>query len=330
MIQLSKEKLDKIVERDNTDRMIEKLVNGLAKAIIPILIVEGLIAFLLSGKVNILISLLAFGLLDLALPFLICIPAIFIEAAVKIIKSAGGIFPAIKSFINVRHTKKFYSLLMDEICSDNTLAEALALEKQSKGKGYARISALSHVMWCYGMRCEFDKAESAFDELVKLPQDDFISRNDYMVAALDFASFTDNNKLYLDTVSAYSDVLVKLKHRDASSVCALLTIASHEQKLHGNFRNALQYLEWDQEYRAKMRQKGKYTNQRTLRNYRKYSEAAVCLDKAEIYLLLRDTENARAELTAADEKIAALTCDIPPVFVREREKLMSLLHEEKK
>ena len=329
MIQLSKEKLDRIVERDNTDRMIEKLVNGLAKALMPLLIVEGVIAFLLSGKVNILISLLAFCLLDLTLPFLICFSAIFIDAAVKIIRSAGGVIPAIRCFGTIKRTKRYYNLLMDELSSDNTLAEALALEKESKGKGYARISALSHVMCCHGMRCEFDEAEAAFDELVKLPQKDFISRNDFMAAALDYASLTDNNKLYLDIVAAYTDVLVRQEGRTTSSVCALLTIASHEQKLHGNFRNAMQYLEWCQEYRMKMRQKGKYTNHRPLRNYRRYSDATVCLDKAEIYLLMNDAENARAELASCDKAIAAMTCDIPPVFVRERERVISLIPERK-
>ena len=61
MIVISKENFDRIVERDNTDRTIEKLIDGLAKAVIPLLIVEGVIAFLLSGKVNIFISMFAFA-----------------------------------------------------------------------------------------------------------------------------------------------------------------------------------------------------------------------------------------------------------------------------
>ena len=325
MIQLSKEKLDSIVERGNTDRMIEKLVNGLAKAFIPLLIAEGVIAFLLSDKVNFIISILVFGLFDIALPLLICFSAIFIEAAVKIVRTSGGILPAIMSYVTARRTKEYYNLVMDELCSDNTLAEALSLEQKSKRKEYPGISALSHVMWCYGMRCEFDKAESAFEELVKLPQKDFISRNDYMAAALDYATFTDNNKLFLDTVTAYSDVLVKLERRDANSVCVLLTIGAKEHRIYGNFDTALKYLEWCQEYRAKMRQKGKYTNQRPLRNYRKYSDAALYLDKAEIYLLMNDIENAYSELAASDEAISTVTCEIPPVFVKKRERLVSLI-----
>ena len=325
MIQLSKEKLDRIVERDNTDRMIEKLVNGLAKAFIPLLIAEVVIAFLLSDKVNFFISILVFGLFDTAMPFLICFSAIFIEAAVKIVRTSGGILPAIRFFVTARRTKEYYNLVMDEICSDNTLAEALRLEHESERNKYPSISALSHVMWCYGMRCEFDKAESAFEELVKLPQKEFISRNDYMAAALDYAIFTDNNKLFLDTVTAYSDVLVKLERRDANSVCALLSIEANEHKLHGNFNTALKYLDWCQEYRVKMRQQGKYTNQRPLRNYRKYSDAALYLEKAEIYLLMNDIENARLELDASDEAISTVTCEIPPVFVRKRERLVSLI-----
>ena len=329
MILLSKKKLDRIIERDNTDRMISRLVNVFSKAVIPLLVIEGVIALLLSGKINIFISMLAFVLLDVALPFLICFSAIFIDAALKIIRSTGGVISAIRSFGSIRRTKRYYNLFMDELCSDNTLAEALSLEKASGGKGYAYLSALSHVMECHGMRCEFDEAKSAFDKLIELPQKDFMSRNDFIVNALDYAVYTDNHKLYLDTISEYEDVLVRLEDRDTTSVCVLLTIAANEHKLHGDFRTALQYLEWYQEYRAKMIQQGKNTNQRPVRNFRRYSDATVCLDKAEIYLLLKDPENARTELVAADEAISALTCDIPPVFIKEREKLISLLREEK-
>lgn len=325
MINISKEKLDRVVEGDNTDRMIGRLVNALAKAFIPLVIAEFIIAFLLTAKINIIISLLIFAALDAALPLVVCFSALFINSAVKIIRISGGVIPAVKNQGTIRRTKKYYNLFMDEICSDNTLAEALELAQSSGGEGYGYISALSHVVCCHSMRCEFDAASEALDKLKKLPQKDLIFRNDYMVTVIDYATITHDDKLFLDTVAEYSDVINTLTDRDAGAVTVLLVIASYEQKLHGNYETALQYLCWCQEYREKMRRQGKFTNQPPLRNYRKYANAAVCLEKADIYLHMGDTEKAHEELAAANEALMTVTCDIPPIFIKERDEIVSRL-----
>jgi hypothetical protein len=325
MIEVSKERLDSAFEKDNIDRLIHKLLNGIAKAAVPILLAEIVIAFLLTEKIYFIICLILFALLDAALPFLITFTVIFIYSAVKIVRTSGGLRPALKAFPKAKRTKKYYCLFMNEICSDNTMAEALSLVQSSGGKGYGYISALSHVVCCHSLRCEDDAAETAFEKMKDLPQKDYISRNDHMVTAIDYAIATHNNELFLRTVDEYSDILNQLPERNGEAVSALLTVAAHEQKLLGNYKTALLYLEWCQEYKVKLRQRGEFSNRRPLSNYRIYSNAAVCLDKAELYLLMKDTENADAEIKKADECTAALTCAVPPAFVRERCRIVSHL-----
>ena len=187
MIYVSKEKLDRDFERYSIDRWLNTTVSIMGKAAIPIVIIELIIAVAMQDKLQWWISMLIFAVLDFITPFIVCFSLIWINAGIKISKSAGGISAALKTSGTIKRSRPYFILIQNEICSDKVLAEAKRLAETANKQSYEYISSLCHLIGCHTLRCEFDEASACLEEMKKLPETDLISRNDHMIAILDYA-----------------------------------------------------------------------------------------------------------------------------------------------
>ncbi len=325
MIYVSKEKLDRDFERYSIDRWLNTTVNIMGKAAIPIVIIELIIAVAMQDKLQWWISMLIFAVLDFITPFIVCFTLIWINAGIKISKSAGGISAALKTSGTIKRSRPYFILIQNEICSDKVLAEAKRLAETANKQSYEYISSLCHLIGCHTLRCEFDEASACLEEMKKLPETDLISRNDHMIAILDYAMAKHDDDLFISAISEYADILNTLTERNPSAVPALLAIAAYEQMLYGNCENASQYLGWSMEYRLRMQKNGKFVNTPAASNLTKYNTAALLLDMAEVHIMCGDTERARQEVKMASENAEKLGIDIPPIFLRERERILECL-----
>lgn len=325
MIYVSKEKLDRDFERYSIDRWLNTTVSIMGKAAIPIVIIELIIAVAMQDKLQWWISMLIFAVLDFITPFIVCFSLIWINAGIKISKSAGGISAALKTSGMIKRSRPYFSLIQNEICSDKVLAEAKRLAEIANKQSYEYISSLCHLIGCHTLRCEFDEATACLEEMKKIPETDLISRNDHMIAILDYAMAKHDDDLFISAISEYADILNTLTERNPSAVPALLAIAAYEQMLYGNCENASQYLGWSMEYRLRMQKNGKFVNTPAASNLTKYNTAALLLDMAEVHIMCGDTERARQEVKMASENAEKLGIDIPPIFLRERERILERL-----
>ncbi len=325
MIYVSKEKLDRDFERYSIDRWLNTTVSIMGKAAIPIFIIELIIAVAMQDKLQWWISMLIFAVLDFITPFIVCFSLIWINAGIKISKSAGGISAALKTSGTIKRSRPYFILIQNEICSDKVLAEAKRLAETANKQSYEYISSLCHLIGCHTLRCEFDEASACLEEMKKLPETDLISRNDHMIAILDYAMAKHDDDLFISAISEYADILNTLTERNPSAVPALLAIAAYEQMLYGNCENASQYLGWSMEYRLRMQKNGKFVNTPAASNLTKYNTAALLLDMAEVHIMCGDTERARQEVKMASENAEKLGIDIPPIFLRERERILERL-----
>ena len=325
MIYVSKEKLDRDFERYSIDRWLNTTVSIMGKAAIPIVIIELIIAVAMQDKLQWWISMLIFAVLDFITPFIVCFSLIWINAGIKISKSAGGISAALKTSGTIKRSRPYFILIQNEICSDKVLAEAKRLAETANKQSYEYISSLCHLIGCHTLRCEFDEASACLEEMKKLPETDLISRNDHMIAILDYAMAKHDDDLFISAISEYADILNTLTERNPSAVPALLAIAAYEQMLYGNCENASQYLGWSMEYRLRMQKNGKFVNTPAASNLTKYNTAALLLDMAEVHIMCGDTERARQEVKMASENAEKLGIDIPPIFLRERERILERL-----
>lgn len=325
MIYVSKEKLDRDFERYSIDRWLNTTVSIMGKAAIPIVIIELIIAVAMQDKLQWWISMLIFAVLDFITPFIVCFTLIWINAGIKISKSAGGISAALKTSGTIKRSRPYFILIQNEICSDKVLAEAKRLAETANKQSYEYISSLCHLIGCHTLRCEFDEASACLEEMKKLPETDLISRNDHMIAILDYAMAKHDDDLFISAISEYADILNTLTERNPSAVPALLAIAAYEQMLYGNCENASQYLGWSMEYRLRMQKNGKFVNTPAASNLTKYNTAALLLDMAEVHIMCGDTERARQEVKMASENAEKLGIDIPPIFLRERERILECL-----
>ena len=325
MIYVSKEKLDRDFERYSIDRWLNTTVSIMGKAAIPIVIIELIIAVAMQDKLQWWISMLIFAVLDFITPFIVCFSLIWINAGIKISKSAGGISAALKTSGTIKRSRPYFILIQNEICSDKVLAEAKRLAETANKQSYEYISSLCHLIGCHTLRCEFDEASACLEEMKKLPETDLISRNDHMIAILDYAMAKHDDELFISAISEYADILNTLTERNPSAVPALLAIAAYEQMLYGNCENASQYLGWSMEYRLRMQKNGKFVNTPAASNLTKYNTAALLLDMAEVHIMCGDTERARQEVKMASENAEKLGIDIPPIFLRERERILERL-----
>ena len=269
--------------------------------------------------------MLIFAVLDFITPFIVCFTLIWINAGIKISKSAGGISAALKTSGTIKRSRPYFILIQNEICSDKVLAEAKRLAETANKQSYEYISSLCHLIGCHTLRCEFDEASACLEEMKKLPETDLISRNDHMIAILDYAMAKHDDDLFISAISEYADILNTLTERNPSAVPALLAIAAYEQMLYGNCENASQYLGWSMEYRLRMQKNGKFVNTPAASNLTKYNTAALLLDMAEVHIMCGDTERARQEVKMASENAEKLGIDIPPIFLRERERILECL-----
>lgn len=325
MIYVSKEKLDRDFERYSIDRWLNTTVSIMGKAAIPIVIIELIIAVAMQDKLQWWISMLIFAVLDFITPFIVCFSLIWINAGIKISKSAGGISAALKTSGTIKRSRPYFILIQNEICSDKVLAEAKRLAETANKQSYEYISSLCHLIGCHTLRCEFDEASACLEEMKKLPETDLISRNDHMIAILDYAMAKHDDDLFISAISEYADILNTLTERNPSAVPALLAIAAYEQMLYGNCDNASQYLGWSMEYRLRMQKNGKFVNTPAASNLTKYNTAALLLDMAEVHIMCGDNERARQEVKMASENAEKLGIDIPPIFLRERERILERL-----
>lgn len=325
MIYVSKEKLDRDFERYSIDRWLNTTVSIMGKAAIPIVIIELIIAVAMQDKLQWWISMLIFAVLDFITPFIVCFSLIWINAGIKISKSAGGISAALKTSGTIKRSRPYFILIQNEICSDKVLAEAKRLAETANKQSYEYISSLCHLIGCHTLRCEFDEASACLEEMKKLPETDLISRNDHMIAILDYAMAKHDDDLFISAISEYADILNTLTERNPSAVPALLAIAAYEQMLYGNCENASQYLGWSMEYRLRMQKNGKFVNTPAASNLTKYNTAALLLDMAEVHIMCGDNERARQEVKMASENAEKLGIDIPPIFLRERERILERL-----
>lgn len=325
MIYVSKEKLDRDFERYSIDRWLNTTVSIMGKAAIPIVIIELIIAVAMQDKLQWWISMLIFAVLDFITPFIVCFSLIWINAGIKISKSAGGISAALKTSGTIKRSRPYFILIQNEICSDKVLAEAKRLAETANKQSYEYISSLCHLIGCHTLRCEFDEASACLEEMKKLPETDLISRNDHMIAILDYAMAKHDDDLFISAISEYADILNTLTERNPSAVPALLAIAAYEQMLYGNCENASQYLGWSMEYRLRMQKNGKFVNTPAASNLTKYNTAALLLDMAEVHIMCGDTERARQEVKMASENAEKLGIDIPPIFLRECERILERL-----
>ncbi len=325
MIYVSKKKLDRDFERYSIDRWLNTTVSIMGKAAIPIVIIELIIAVAMQDKLQWWISMLIFAVLDFITPFIVCFSLIWINAGIKISKSAGGISAALKTSGTIKRSRPYFSLIQNEICSDKVLAEAKRLAETANKQSYEYISSLCHLIGCHTLRCEFDEASACLEEMKKIPETDLISRNDHMIAILDYAMAKHDDDLFISAISEYADILNTLTERNPSAVPALLAIAAYEQMLYGNCENASQYLGWSMEYRLRMQKNGKFVNTPAASNLTKYNTAALLLDMAEVHIMCGDTERARQEVKMASENAENLGIDIPPIFLRERERILERL-----
>ena len=325
MIYVSKEKLDRDFERYSIDRWLNTTVSIMGKAAIPIVIIELIIAVAMQDKLQWWISMLIFAVLDFITPFIVCFSLIWINAGIKISKSAGGISAALKTSGTIKRSRPYFILIQNEICSDKVLAEAKRLAETANKQSYEYISSLCHLIGCHTLRCEFEEASACLEEMKKLPETDLISRNDHMIAILDYAMAKHDDDLFISAISEYADILNTLTERNPSAVPALLAIAAYEQMLYGNCENASQYLGWSMEYRLRMQKNGKFVNTPAASNLTKYNTAALLLDMAEVHIMCGDTERARQEVKMASENAEKLGIDIPPIFLRERERILECL-----
>lgn len=322
MLNISKERIDELVEKDSLDNALNKLVNFMAKAFVPVAAAELAAAFLLKPKLPLIASISAFAVIDVMLPAILSFSLIFIISFIKIKRVAGGMRGAIKVFREMHRSKKYYRMFRQELCSDAVMSEARAiLEKTKKKEGFEYITALSKLALCHSMRCEFEQARSIVYEMKELPKTDHISRNDYMVAALDYSTDSGDESFFRETLAEYSQLLETSVERDASSASALLSIAAYEQKINGNYDMALEYLSWALKYREKNQKPGNYTNGRKISNLILYNNACLHLEKASCWKLKGDMQSAGDELRTAEAEISKLTCDIPPIFEYERKKI---------
>ena len=289
MIYVSKEKLDRDFERYSIDRWLNTTVNIMGKAAIPIVIIELIIAVAMQDKLQWWISMLIFAVLDFITPFIVCFSLIWINAGIKISKSAGGISAALKTSGTIKRSRPYFILIQNEICSDKVLAEAKRLAETANKQSYEYISSLCHLIGCHTLRCEFDEASACLEEMKKLPETDLISRNDHMIAILDYAMAKHDDDLFISAISEYADILNTLTERNPSAVPALLAIAAYEQMLYGNCENASQYLGWSMEYRLRMQKNGKRCREL---DYSDKIDADVLLS---IYRTAYKTHNARKQ-----------------------------------
>ncbi len=168
MINISKERLDRASARYDSDRLTDRIIQIIKISFIPLVIIEVAASILLTYKQPLILTLLVFlgfVILDTVAAFLFGISAIFGTAYIQIIRKCGGISGAIKSYRSAKRVKAYDQLMQNEICSDKVLAEAQRLADTSDKQSFDHYSALTHIVCCHSMRCEFDEAAAAFEEL---------------------------------------------------------------------------------------------------------------------------------------------------------------------
>ena len=323
MIEVSKEKLDRIAEKNSLDRKIARFSDFIAKAFIPFIAAEILLSFLMQDKLHFLLWLLIFLVADIIILIAVLFGIIVLDSSAKIIRNTGSVSDAIKVYRLVKRQKQYYDLFTSELCSDKALAETERLIKGSDKKDFSCLSTLTLKVCCLDMRCEFDEAEKVIAEIEKLPGKRLIERNEHMVALLDNYSATNNDLRYLSVIEEYSDLLAGMPDRcgTGSALASFLAIAAHEAVINHRYDTALQYYDYALEYRN---EKNTYSR-KSPSNMKIYNTAALHLDKAAALLKMGDAQAASEELRTADELTAKLTCKIPPIFLKERGELVSHL-----
>lgn len=323
MIEVSKEKLDRIAKKNSLDRKIARFSDFIAKAFIPFIAAEILLSFLMQDKLHFILWILIFAVADIVLTIAVMFFIIFTDTAAKIIRNTGSITDAFRISRLVRRQKQYYDLFTSELCSDKALAETERLIKGSDKKDFSCLSTLTLKVCCLDMRCEFDEAEKVIAEIEKLPGKRLIERNEHMVALLDNYSATNNDLRYLSVIEEYSDLLAGMPDRcgTGSALASFLAIAAHEAVINHRYDTALQYYDYALEYRN---EKNTYSR-KSPSNMKIYNTAALHLDKAAALLKMGDAQAASEELRTADELTAKLTCKIPPIFLKERGELVSHL-----
>lgn len=328
MISISKERLDRAFFRYDSNRFSDKLMGVIKFSFIPLCIIEGIAAVLLTYKQSLILTLLLFCgfiILDIIAAFIFGIVAIYGMAFIHIIRNSGGISGGIKGYKSAKRVKAYNHLFRNEICSDKVLAEAQRLAETADKQSFDYFSSLTHLVCCHSMRCEFDEAEAAFAELKTLPKNEYIYRNDFFIAAIEYSTLTHNDELFREAVTDCSDVIEKWADGDAASVITLLSVAAHEQKLLGDYETALLYLDWSLIYRIKQDKPSNGTAPPAVTNLKRYNTASIHLDIAECHAMLGDTDKARGELEMADNMVSELSCGVPPTFVKERERIAACL-----
>lgn len=323
MIEVSKDRLDKIAKKISLDRKINRFSNFIGKAFVPVVAAELLLSFLMQDKLHFLLWILIFAVADIVLTIAALFFIIFTDTAAKIIRSTGSITDAVRMSRLVKREKTYYDIFNKELCSDEALAAADRLVKSADKNKIGYLAALTLKLCCHDMRCETDKAGILLAEIENLPEKRLIERNEHMVAQLDYCSATNNDLRYLSVIEEYSDLLAGTPERcgTGSALSAFLAITAQEAVIDRRYDTALEYYDWALEYRN---EKNTYSK-KSPSNMKIYNTAALHLDKAAALLKMGDAQAASEELGTADDLAAELTCEIPPIFLKERGELVSLL-----
>ena len=231
-----------------------------------------------------------------------------------------------KSIIKyVKKYKKLNDLQSVEICSDRFLAH-LNTYINEETDAFNLFSLKVTRFYTYLNRWENEAAYKELQDIEKNFDEKFHCNSDIVFVKLNYAMQTDDD-LFRRLVNENLELLEKEKDGYHSALAYSL-LSVHEKRIGGNFTEAVEQLNLNEEYLFKQVEAPIYKCDIQKKNRTFFRYAATLLDKAELLLNMGEKEESTETLKKSYEYIQKLSCDIPEIYTQNRLKLMSKIGSE--
>lgn len=232
-----------------------------------------------------------------------------------------------KSIIKyVKKYKKLNDLQSVEICSDRFLAH-LNTYINEETDAFNLFSLKVTRFYTYLNRCENEAAYKAFQDIERIFDEKIHCKTDILFVRLNYAVQTDDDGLFRRLINENHELLEK-EGNGYQSALAYSLLAVHEKRIIGNFNEAVEQLNLNEEYLFKEVEAPIYKCDIQKKNRTFFRYAATLLDKAELLLNMGEKEESTETLKKSYEYIQKLSCDIPEIYTQNRLKLMSRIGSE--
>lgn len=232
--------------------------------------------------------------------------------------------------INILKYAKKYTKLNElqliEICSDKFLDQLNLYINEDKNSFNLFLLKITR-FYTYLNRCEIEDAYKELQNIEKTFDEKIHYKSDIVFVRLSYAMQTDNDIMFKSFINENYKVLEKEKNGYQSALSySLLTV--HEKRISGDFNEAIEQIELNEEYVLKEVNAPIYKCDLQKKNRIFFRYSAILLDKAELLLNMDKKEESAATLKKSYEYIKKLSCDIPAIYIQNRLKLIDRLGSE--